>query len=63
MSQGDIVVLGIKVESGEAVSAADDFAKLAKAGERAEVAMGGISLPTRAVICGRTPQPSNRRTR
>lgn len=44
MSQGDIAVLGIKVESGEAVSAADDLDKLAKAGERAEVATGSVGV-------------------
>ncbi|MFK9098253.1 phage tail tape measure protein [Pseudomonas guariconensis] len=42
MSQGDIAVLGIKVESSGAVSAADDLDKLVKAGERAEVATGSV---------------------
>ncbi|MCE7762953.1 phage tail tape measure protein [Pseudomonas putida] len=42
MSQGDIAVLGIKVESDDAVSAAEDLDKLTKAGERAEVATGSI---------------------
>lgn len=48
MSQGDIAVLGIKVESGEAVSAADDLDKLAKAGERAEVATGSIGAQAKS---------------
>ena len=42
MSQGDIAVLGIKVESSDAVSAADDLDKLVQAGERAEVATGSV---------------------
>jgi len=48
MSQGDIAVLGIKVESGEAVSAADDLDKLTKAGERAEVATGSIGAQAKS---------------
>lgn len=48
MSQGDIAVLGIKVESGEAVSAADDLDKLAKAGERAEVATGSVGVQAKS---------------
>ncbi|MBF8732796.1 phage tail tape measure protein [Pseudomonas guariconensis] len=42
MSQGDIAVLGIRVESGEAVAASEDLDRLAKSGERAEVAVGGV---------------------
>lgn len=48
MSQGDIAVLGIKVESGEAVSAADDLDKLTKAGERAEAATGGVGAQAKS---------------
>ncbi|WP_286913290.1 MULTISPECIES: phage tail tape measure protein [unclassified Pseudomonas] len=48
MSQGDIAVLGIKVESGEAVSAADDLDKLTKAGERAEAATGTVGLQAKS---------------
>ncbi|MFK0033019.1 phage tail tape measure protein [Pseudomonas monteilii] len=48
MSQGDIAVLGIKVESGEAVSAADDLDKLTKAGERAEAATGSVGLQAKS---------------
>lgn len=44
MSQGDIAVLGIRVESGEAVSAAEDLDKLTTAGERAEAATGNVGL-------------------
>lgn len=48
MSQGDIAVLGIKVESGEAVSAADDLDKLTKAGERAEVATCSVGAQAKS---------------
>ncbi len=48
MSQGDIAVLGIRVESGEAVAASEDLDKLAKSGERAEVAVGGVGLQSKA---------------
>lgn len=48
MSQGDIAVLGIRVESGEAVSAADDLDKLTKAGERAEVATGSVGAQAKS---------------
>ncbi|MGE6564331.1 phage tail tape measure protein [Pseudomonas hunanensis] len=48
MSQGDIAVLGIKVESGEAVSAADDLDKLTKAGERAEAATGSVGTQAKS---------------
>ncbi|WP_251962296.1 phage tail length tape measure family protein [Pseudomonas sp. Marseille-Q5299] len=48
MSQGDIAVLGIKVESGEAVSAADDLDKLTKAGERAEAATGSVGAQAKS---------------
>lgn len=48
MSQGDIAVLGIKVESDEAVSAADDLDKLTKAGERAETATGSVGLQAKS---------------
>lgn len=42
MSQGDIAVLGIRVNSDEASAAADDLDKLTKAGERAEQATGNV---------------------
>ncbi|KXK72134.1 prothage tail length tape measure, partial [Pseudomonas monteilii] len=48
MSQGDIAVLGIRVESGEAAAAADDLDKLAKAGERAETATGSVGAQAKA---------------
>lgn len=48
MSQGDIAVLGIRVESGEAVSAAEDLDKLTKAGERAEAAAGNVGLQAKS---------------
>lgn len=48
MSQGDIAVLGIRVESGEAAVAADDLDKLAKAGERAESATGSVGAQAKA---------------
>lgn len=48
MSQGDIAILGIKVESGEAVSAADDLDKLTKAGERAEAATGSVGAQAKS---------------
>lgn len=48
MSQGDIAVLGIRVESGEAAAAADDLDKLAKAGERAESATGSVGAQAKA---------------
>ncbi|MFG0400565.1 phage tail tape measure protein [Pseudomonas sp. zjy_11] len=48
MSQGDIAVLGIRVESGEAAVAADDLDKLAKAGERAETATGSVGTQAKA---------------
>ncbi|HBK47890.1 MAG TPA: phage tail tape measure protein [Pseudomonas sp.] len=48
MSQGDIAVLGIKVESSDAVSAADDLDKLTKAGERAEVAAGSVGVQAKS---------------
>ncbi|USX34926.1 phage tail tape measure protein [Pseudomonas putida] len=48
MSQGDIAVLGIRVESGEAVAASEDLDKLAKSGERAEVAVGGVGPQAKA---------------
>lgn len=72
MSQGDIAVLGIKVESGEAVSAADDLDKLTKAGERAEVATGsvgaqakssGVSIKDLAVSTQSTEQAMDRYAR
>lgn len=48
MSQGDIAVLGIRVESGEAVAASEDLDTLAKSGERAEVAVGGVGPQAKA---------------
>lgn len=48
MSQGNIAVLGIRVESGEAVAASEDLDKLAKSGERAEVAVGGVGPEAKA---------------
>lgn len=48
MSQGDIAVLGIKVESGDAVAAADDLDKLTKAGERAEVATSSVGTQAKS---------------
>ncbi|MGN8247704.1 phage tail tape measure protein [Pseudomonas sp. SMV7] len=48
MSQGDIAVLGIRVESGEAAAAADDLDKLAKAGERAETVTGSVGTQAKA---------------
>lgn len=48
MSQGDIAVLGVRVESGEAAAAADDLDKLAKAGERAEAAAGAVGIQAKA---------------
>ncbi|OLS61504.1 phage tail tape measure protein [Pseudomonas putida] len=48
MSQGDIAVLGIKVDSGEAVSAAEDLDKLTKAGERAEAATGSVGIQAKS---------------
>ncbi|CRI56413.1 phage tail tape measure protein [Pseudomonas sp. CCOS 191] len=48
MSQGDIAVLGIKVESGEAAAAADDLDKLTKAGERAEAATGSVGAQAKS---------------
>ncbi|MHC5127145.1 phage tail tape measure protein [Pseudomonas inefficax] len=48
MSQGDIAVLGIRVESGEAVAASEDLDRLAKSGERAEVAVGGVGPQAKA---------------
>nr|HDS0969247.1 phage tail tape measure protein [Pseudomonas putida] len=48
MSQGDIAVLGIRVESGEAVSAAEDLDKLTTAGERAEAATGSVGLQAKS---------------
>lgn len=48
MSQGDIAVLGIRVESGEAAAAADDLDRLAKAGERAETATGSVGTQAKA---------------
>lgn len=48
MSQGDIAVLGIRVESGEAVSAAEDLDKLTTAGERAEAATGNVGLQAKS---------------
>ncbi|MGY3014651.1 lambda family phage tail tape measure protein [Pseudomonas sp. TE6283] len=48
MSQGDIAVLGIKVESGDAVTAAGDLDKLTKAGERAEVATGSVGAQAKS---------------
>ncbi|WP_023628573.1 phage tail tape measure protein [Pseudomonas soli] len=48
MSQGDIAVLGIKVESGEAAAAADDLDKLTKAGERAEAATGNVGTQAKS---------------
>ena len=48
MSQGDIAVLGIKVESGEAAAAADDLDKLTKAGERAEAATGSVGTQAKS---------------
>lgn len=48
MSQGDIAVLGIRVESGEAVSAADDLDKLTKAGERAEAVTGSVGAQAKS---------------
>lgn len=48
MSQGDIAVLGIKVESGEAATAAQDLDKLAQAGDRAEKSTAGVSNQAKA---------------
>ncbi|AVD91074.1 phage tail tape measure protein [Pseudomonas sp. SWI36] len=48
MSQGDIAVLGIRVESGEAVSAAEDLDKLTTAGERAGAATGNVGLQAKS---------------
>ncbi|MDN4497991.1 phage tail tape measure protein [Pseudomonas mosselii] len=48
MSQGDFAVLGIKVESGDAVTAAGDLDKLTKAGERAEVATGSVGAQAKS---------------
>lgn len=48
MSQGDIAVLGIKVESGEVVTAVQDLDKLAQAGDRAEKSTAGVSTQARA---------------
>ncbi|MFV2949252.1 MULTISPECIES: phage tail tape measure protein [Pseudomonas] len=48
MSQGDIAVLGIKVESGEAAAAAEDLDKLTKAGERAEAATGSVGAQAKS---------------
>lgn len=48
MSQGDIAVLGIRVESGEAAAAADDLDKLAKAGERAETVTESVGTQAKA---------------
>lgn len=48
MGQGDIAVLGIRVESGEAVSAAEDLDKLTTAGERAEAATGNVGLQAKS---------------
>ncbi|UXZ43611.1 phage tail tape measure protein [Pseudomonas soli] len=48
MSQGDIAVLGIKVESGDAVSAAEDLDKLTKSGERAEAATGSVGTQAKS---------------
>ncbi|WP_330508166.1 phage tail tape measure protein [Pseudomonas putida] len=48
MSQGDIAVLGIRVESGEVADAADDLDKLARAGERAESATGAVGTQAKA---------------
>lgn len=48
MSQGDIAVLGIKVESGDAVSAAEDLDKLTKSGERAEAATGSVGAQAKS---------------
>lgn len=48
MSQGDIAVLGIKVESGEAATAAQDLDKLAQAGDRAEKSTAGVSTQAKA---------------
>ncbi|MCL8339774.1 phage tail tape measure protein [Pseudomonas mosselii] len=48
MSQGDIAVLGIKVESGEAAAAVEDLDKLTKAGERAEAATGSVGAQAKS---------------
>lgn len=48
MSQADIAVLGIKVESGDAASAAEDLDKLTSAGERAEKAAAGVGSQARS---------------
>ncbi|WP_342649081.1 phage tail tape measure protein [Pseudomonas sp. REB1044] len=48
MSQGDIAVLGVRVESGEAVTAADNLDSLAKAGERAEKAAAAVEAQARS---------------
>ncbi|MDM3886013.1 phage tail tape measure protein [Pseudomonas sp. BCRC 81390] len=48
MSQGDIAVLGIKVESAEAATAAQDLDKLAQAGDRAEKSTAGVSNQAKA---------------
>lgn len=48
MSQGDIAVLGIKVESGEAATAAQDLDKLAQAGDRAEKSTADVSTQAKA---------------
>lgn len=48
MSQGDIAVLGVRVESGEAVTAADNLENFAKAGERAEKAAAAVGAQARS---------------
>lgn len=48
MSQGDIAVLGIRVNSDEASTAADDLDKLTKAGERAEQATGSVGTQAKS---------------
>lgn len=48
MSQGDIAVLGIKVESEQAAAAAQDLDKLAQAGDRAEKSTAGVSAQAKA---------------
>ena len=48
MSQGDIAVLGIKVELGEAAAAAQDLDKLAQAGDRAEKSTAGVGSQAKA---------------
>ena len=48
MSQGDIAVLGVRVESGEAVTAADNLDNFAKAGERAEKAAAAVGAQARS---------------